>query len=217
MSMLRRRGLRANAGSSTTILPSEYQQVEWIQVNAKGAYINTLLIPTTANKVRIKGKYYKSAYNGREEVIVHGYQTGSTRIEVGFSTTQNRFICYSGNSSAAIVDSRIYGTPTVFDATVKFDYPQSKSIELNIEGTILTGVSNTENAKPTEPFIICDPSNFFFDGRVYGVSFEFDDVEVGNFVPCYRKSDGEIGMYDTVSQAFFTNAGSSSFSKGADV
>ena len=38
-----------------------------------------------------------------------------------------------------------------------------------------------------------------------------------NFVPCYRISDGEIGVYDTVSKAFFANAGSGSFLKGPNV
>jgi hypothetical protein len=38
-----------------------------------------------------------------------------------------------------------------------------------------------------------------------------------DLVPCYRKADGVIGMYDLVSGAFFTNAGSGSFTKGANV
>ena len=38
-----------------------------------------------------------------------------------------------------------------------------------------------------------------------------------NFVPCYRISDGEIGVYDTVSKAFFANAGRGSFLKGPNV
>lgn len=40
---------------------------------------------------------------------------------------------------------------------------------------------------------------------------------IGDFVPCYRKSDGEIGMYDLVGKQFHTNAGTGTFSKGNDV
>lgn len=36
-------------------------------------------------------------------------------------------------------------------------------------------------------------------------------------VPCYRKSDGEIGMYDIVRNTFLTNVGSGTFTKGPDV
>ena len=38
-----------------------------------------------------------------------------------------------------------------------------------------------------------------------------------NLVPCYRKSDGEIRMYDLVNGVFYTNSGSGTFIKGEDV
>ncbi|MBR2697431.1 MAG: hypothetical protein IKE76_02485 [Clostridia bacterium] len=37
------------------------------------------------------------------------------------------------------------------------------------------------------------------------------------YVPCYRKSDGVIGFYDVVNEAFYTNSGSGQFGKGGDV
>ena len=38
-----------------------------------------------------------------------------------------------------------------------------------------------------------------------------------DLVPCYRKSDGVIGMYDLVSDVFRTNLGTGTFTKGPDV
>lgn len=38
-----------------------------------------------------------------------------------------------------------------------------------------------------------------------------------DLVPCYRKSNGVIGMYDTVRKIFLTNAGSGTFTKGPEV
>ena len=38
-----------------------------------------------------------------------------------------------------------------------------------------------------------------------------------NFVPCYRKSDNVIGLYDLVGEKFYTNSGSGTFKKGSDV
>ena len=38
-----------------------------------------------------------------------------------------------------------------------------------------------------------------------------------NLIPCYRKSDNEPGMYDTVSKTFFTNSGTGTFLVGNDV
>ena len=40
---------------------------------------------------------------------------------------------------------------------------------------------------------------------------------VRDFVPCYRKSDEEIWMYDMVNDVFYTNAGTGTFTKGSDV
>ena len=57
----------------------------------------------------------------------------------------------------------------------------------------------------------------FAKARCYGVKISSADNLLGDFIPCYRKSDGEIGMYDTVSKTFYTNAGTGTFLKGADV
>ena len=40
---------------------------------------------------------------------------------------------------------------------------------------------------------------------------------VRDFVPCYRKNDNEIGLYDIVNKVFYTNSGAGTFSKGDDV
>lgn len=41
-------------------------------------------------------------------------------------------------------------------------------------------------------------------------------VMVHNFIPCRRDSDDELGMYDLVSDTFFTNSGTGTFIAGAD-
>lgn len=40
---------------------------------------------------------------------------------------------------------------------------------------------------------------------------------ISNLVPCYRKSDNVIGLYDTITETFLTNSGTGIFLKGADV
>lgn len=37
------------------------------------------------------------------------------------------------------------------------------------------------------------------------------------FIPCYRKSDNVIGLYDLVTETFFTNSGTGTFTKGPNV
>lgn len=53
-------------------------------------------------------------------------------------------------------------------------------------------------------------NNFF-----YGVTiFDSNGVSKCNLVPAERKSDAAIGLYDTVAQKFYTNAGTGTFEKG---
>lgn len=44
-----------------------------------------------------------------------------------------------------------------------------------------------------------------------------DNNLLRDMIPCYRKSDNVIGMFDLVSQTFFTNAGTGVFTVGEDV
>jgi len=54
--------------------------------------------------------------------------------------------------------------------------------------------------------------------RVYYFKYyDKDNSLICDLVPCYRKADGVIGMYDVVRRTFLTNVGSGSFTKGADV
>lgn len=40
---------------------------------------------------------------------------------------------------------------------------------------------------------------------------------VREYIPCYRKSDGVIGLYEKYTGQFLTNAGTGAFTKGADI
>lgn len=55
--------------------------------------------------------------------------------------------------------------------------------------------------------------------KIYSAMFE-DNTSgnvVGNFIPCYRKSDGVIGLYDLVTEQFYTDKfDGDSFTKGAN-
>ena len=53
--------------------------------------------------------------------------------------------------------------------------------------------------------------------KMYYAKFYYNDVLVRDLVPCYRKADNEIGMYDLVNGVFYTNAGTGTFTKGGDV
>ena len=52
---------------------------------------------------------------------------------------------------------------------------------------------------------------------IYGARMTQDSEIVREYIPCYRKSDGEIGLYETFTGQFVTNAGTGTLTKGEDV
>jgi hypothetical protein len=53
--------------------------------------------------------------------------------------------------------------------------------------------------------------------RMYYWKMTDNGVVVRHMIPCYRISDNVIGMYDLIGKTFYTNAGSGTFTKGANV
>lgn len=53
--------------------------------------------------------------------------------------------------------------------------------------------------------------------KIYYCKIWDNSVLIRDFVPCYRKSDNEIWMYDLVNDQFYTNSGSWVFTKWPDV
>lgn len=52
---------------------------------------------------------------------------------------------------------------------------------------------------------------------IYGVRLSQGNEIIRDYVPCYRKLDGEIGLYDMVTGQFLTNQGTGEFEKGEDI
>ncbi len=55
------------------------------------------------------------------------------------------------------------------------------------------------------------------EARLYGSRIYEGDKLIKDFVPCYRKFDGEIGLLDIVNNVFYENCGTGKFLKGEDV
>lgn len=51
----------------------------------------------------------------------------------------------------------------------------------------------------------------------YGLKLYKNNVLIQNLIPCYRKSDNVIGMYDVIENIFFANAGQGTFLKGNNI
>ena len=56
-----------------------------------------------------------------------------------------------------------------------------------------------------------------YNMKVYRLKIYEEDELVREYVPCYRESDNEIGLYELVNNVFYTNNGTGTFNKGNDI
>lgn len=191
--------------------PSGYQRVEYLQSTGT-QYINTgFIIPDLTEKYTV---HYRMTVDG-------GTQTDSSQNVQGYTGANGVLsIAYTKNNG---LGSSGQGVPVVADHI--YDITQTRYTDASrstvIDGTAITN-SNQSTAYSDRPYCIFNLSpldtNYF---RIYGKIYEFqaykNDVIQMNLLPCRRTSDSVLGMYDTVSGTFLTNAGTGTFTAGSDV
>lgn len=202
----------------TGSLPSAYQRVVWVRAENKvGAYINLGFTFDTAARFKI-GFYVESTtyaylfgaaensgalrcmisapYSGLGGSLYGSKGDGLIGVEFKLVNGLNELECTMENHlirASNMTDGETYSS------TYQVSYTMTNELYLfaqNYNGTVRYG-----GARQVA----------YFD------YYDKNDELICSLIPCYRKSDGVIGMYDTVRKLFLTNTGSGSFTKGADV
>lgn len=195
-------------------LPSIYQQVEWIESSGTQAIITPCWLKQES-EVFCEFMYTSVSASGYLPTF------GCMAPSLSFSNSNDIAAwtyCSFGNQSDKVVNTQNsyfkdgnFHTVQMNKSFTRFDDLYSVSYNASV----------TENSgRKIALFCRMDSSNTL--GRfAYRRIKQFRITESGtvviDLVPCYRKADGEIGMYDLVSKAFLTNAGTGNFTKGADV
>ena len=171
-------------------IPSEYQEVEYLDFTPSVALVTT--IPST-DKVRIETVFSANEAPSSEKTIV-GYRISS-------STNQDW--------SISVENTTIYS------------YVRTESTTTGIRLT--RGASYTPNAKTFAEVLLFYPRTTMLIGRygmydtsainAYGWNGKFYMVRGINeplntyafwMIPCYRKSDGKVGVYDGINNVFYS-------------
>ena len=186
------------------LLPDIYQEVEYIESDGSGQYIHSdfstnnfyinidcniqyVNITSTASQLAIWGSVGGGNWLGQNNKV---YAIGGS----GQRTT-----------TSSMVRKEVYGSINSSGSNMTVDNDSvSRTGTHNNNGyySIFYG-NGTYNSKL----------------KVYEVRFYNNATSelIAHFVPCYRKADTEIGLYDVVNDKFYTNDGSGSFTKGDDV
>lgn len=189
-------------------LPLEYQQVEYIE-SPDSQYIDTgktvnstCIISFDFQYASIIGGYNRifGARNGNGNGLLN---IRSTNTDGGNFYLENRNTSWADTAVDTNKHSIVMNAVTnkmIFDGIEKLS---NFGINDNTEGTMWLFGTNQGGST----------SNVRF--------FNYKLIKNGqleqNLVPCYRKSDNVIGMYDLVGKQFYTNQGTGIFLKGNDV
>ncbi len=208
------------------LLPSEYQEVEFIQSVLKQGgernhpYIDTGIIPTVNIGVNII--YQSLSYKNSQYIIGARNRSGGT-------------IFYGLNGSSSQVSGKYLWTAyingTSYQSTMERSDHKMQSVLMPIGNgafewklkNIDTGAEETKNISATtinttETIKIFGLSDIHTLGGLKG--FECQIYDSGNlvrhYIAVYRKSDNVIGLYDLVQKTFNTSP-NGEFVKGADI
>lgn len=183
-------------------LPDEYQEVEYIQ-SSGSQYINTGVNPKIKPRVIMKMAMINpgdSDYFGNSSI------NGSA---------------FFGNFSSYGLNFYRYGSTSALNTGISvkqnqwYEWDISQSVYL--DGDLRYTTTNTYTYNPNQINIsIFKCRNYATYQLAYFILYDGEE-KVREFYPCYRKSDGVIGLYDKVTNKFYPNNGNGVFIRGADI
>ena len=210
--ILRRR--RALMKKTKSGLPSAYQEVEYI---VSDIYC---IIPTTFYFQLNDTVNFTASTNTATGSTRYFFATGSSSVNCCslFVYGTNVYMNWCSRTTSNRFGTMIWNSSKVYN--VKFENGFITATNTADPTEVYTAAYPTYTGIPATPLaLIGNPaaSHLGLDGRMYTYTVTRNGSTVFNAVPCYRKADNVIGMFDTVSQTFLTNTGTGNLSKGADV
>ena len=194
-------------------LPSSYQEVEYIESTGT-QYIDTG-INFEDNNFNIDVKFVKNETSTSEQAIFSIW-TSNYNYWNFFIRNTNNLDVYTSNHhelSYTIQKDQIYNSKVsrednhwelkVNDNAIDWDYTPST-------------INNTTLKIFTRGDV---PNSTYSDTHIslYSMYIYINDKLSYSFIPCYRKSDGKVGLFDIINKKFYTNAGTGEFLKGDNV
>lgn len=221
-------------------LPSEYKEVEYIESNGT-QYIDTEIYGTEKTRIDILYEYTSNATSS----IILGNRIASKDREFLLGTSINSlpgylFLGYrnsgiSNNSTdykdynilinkntkyRVFINSGLYPSPLLKPSSNLILREMYKSVNVNGINYSVPIINENFNTFKTLDVFGGYASQYNFSltsAKIYSLKIYSGDILQRDFIPCYKVSTNEVGLYDIVSQRFFTNKGEGVFTKGNNV
>lgn len=196
----------------------EYQRVEYIESD-RNQHIITDVIANNGTGIELVASYpvledriamgsradanatrFYCPYPLSANSFYFGYNTGTTKSTGAEANTIYRSTLNFLNSRSARVLEEETGL-------LEFDHALTGTLEQQTGAIAIFGYlrGDTGSIYSTRAFV-------FYNARIS----QGNDI-IREYIPCYRKSDGVIGLYEKFTGQFLINEGTGTFIKGADI
>ena len=196
------------------IVPSIYQEVEYIETSGTQYIDLGLSIPASNSSIAFSGKY--QYVSDQASSSIWGCQN-SSKISPFFWLNANKTLIFLGGNTTNLVSSLAY----IFGADREFSASFSGgSYSLNWNGTDYSGSYTQDFPTGLNLYLFANNQNGATQlgkHRLYYWNVSINGVDQRKLHPCYRKSDSVAGLWDSVNDVFYTNAGTGTFTVGSDV
>lgn len=179
-------------------LPEGYTQLECIEMSGT-QYIDTGIVCTNNTKITVDALVYPS----NPDPVIFGSGDASTNWNLVINSTNWTVQQGNANQSFGISDSQRH--------TFILDQKSKKFTVDTTESTITLSYPDYDDLNILIGRCQDQTSPRWCSMKLYSFSISENSTLAMELVPAKRESDGEIGMYDTVSATFFTSAGTGSF------
>ncbi len=190
------------------ILPSAYQEVDYIQSSGT-QYIDTGMKLTEKSGVELK--ISDLTFGSRK---IFGSRTSATSNNFSVISTASSIVCDFYNYS---VNRLTVNTPITDPITISMN---NQKLTLNTDEQVVSSYNSFTT--PGNAYIFNGAGSFpagysNASMRLYYCRLYDNGVLKKNLIPCYRKSDNVVGLYDIVNNEFIQNAGTGVFTYGSEI
>lgn len=196
-------------------IPVEYQEVEYIEstgtqyidtgisgINSTDELYAKVVLTDSDNAGNFFGWDDESYYYDIN--LRHANQSNKMQLAWGY------FVYVNATTATSI--------NTLYEIETKVN---SSNLEFYINNSKQGQLNTTNNSASQKHGLFARFRNnsprLYAKVKLYAFRYKRNNTLIRDLVPCYRKSDSEIGMYDRVNGTFYTNGGTGTFTKGSDV
>ena len=191
-------------------LPVGYTQVEYLESTGT-QYIDTNFIPN--QDTRIKVKIMTKDISGMANKTVFGSRVSANSKHYSVTMgngSQNSWWTGYGTSNI--------GTNSYALRDTLYEIEKNKNVTI-LNGSVLATNESQTFTCSSNLYLFCmnqSGPTFYSNIELYYCKIWENGVLVRNMIPCKNPSN-VVGMYDTVNKVFYTNAGTGTFTAGAEI